>query len=126
MTGVQTCALPICYVLDERFDLEFFEDYKNKHCIIIGPRNSSQFPVWMTQVEAQYMSRLWSWPADLTSEIIRFYDAALDYMYQRLTSGGYVDIEHCLYKFLDPKKIINKNPLGISGQLAPNGIPIKD
>jgi hypothetical protein len=47
-------------------------------------------------------------------------------MYQRLANNGYADIEHCLYKFLDPAKIINKEPLGIVGNIAPNGVPIKD
>ena len=114
------------YLLDERFDLGFYEDYKNKHCIVIGPKKESQFPYQVTQVEGQYMSRLWSWPASLTEEVIGFYDNALTYMYERLAAGGYVDIEHCLYKFLDPAKIINKSPLGITGALAPNGVPIKD
>ena len=114
------------YLLDERFDINFYEDYKTKQCIVIGPKKSSQFPLQVTQVEAQYMSRLWSWPGQLTSEVITCYDNALEFMYQRLANKGYADIEHCLYKFLDPAKIINKEALGVTGNLAPNGTPIKD
>jgi hypothetical protein len=114
------------YLLDERFDINYYNDYKNKHCIVIGPKKPSQFSYQITQIEAQYMSRLWSWPTQLNEEIIGFYDNALNFMYQRLAEGGYADIEHCLYKFLDPAKIINKEPLGIVGNIAPNGVPIKD
>jgi hypothetical protein len=114
------------YLLDERFDIDFYNEYKNKHSIVIGPKKSSQFPYHVTEIEAQYMSRLWSWPTQLNAEVISFYDHALNYMYQRLANNGYADIEHCLYKFLDPAKIINKESLGIVGNIAPNGVPIKD
>jgi hypothetical protein len=114
------------YLLDERFDIDFYNEYKNKHSIVIGPKKPSQFPYSVTEIEAQYMSRLWSWPTQLNEEVVGFYDNALNYMYQRLANNGYADIEHCLYKFLDPAKIINKESLGIVGNIAPNGVPIKD
>jgi hypothetical protein len=72
------------------------------------------------------MSRLWSWPADLTEEVIEAYKNSLQYMYQRLNARGYVDIEHCLYKFLDKEKVIEKDIVGISGNIAPNGAAIND
>jgi len=114
------------YLLDDQFDINFYEEYKNKHSIVIGSKKPSQFPYHITQTEAQYMSRLWSWPTQLTNEVILFYNHALHYMYERLSNDGYIDIEHCLYKFLDPAKIINKSPLGITGNIAPNGSIIKD
>lgn len=114
------------YLLDERFDIDFYEDYKNKQCIVIGPKKTSQFPYQVTQIDGQYMSRLWSWPTHLTDEVIKCYDNSLEFMYQRLANNGYADIEHCLYKFLDSAKIINKDALGVTGNLAPNGVPIKD
>ena len=47
-------------------------------------------------------------------------------MYERLADGGYVDIEHCLYKFLDSEKIIELNAIGVTGNIAPNGHPVQD
>lgn len=114
------------YQLDDRFDIEFYNEYKNQSMIVISNRRASQFPIALTQVEAQYMSRLWSWPTALTDEVITFYTNSLDFMYQRLSQGGYVDIEHCLYKFLPQEKLITRDSLGIIGNIAPNGVPIKD
>lgn len=114
------------YLLTEDFDLSFYDQYKNKSCMVLGASRPSQFSYDTTQVERQYMSRLWSWPASLTPEVITAYEASLVYMYERLATGGYVDIEHCLYKFLDHNKVIEKEVLGIHGNIAPNGAVIND
>lgn len=114
------------YRLTDQFDITYYEDYKVKPCIVVGRSRDSQFPYHITQVERQYMSRLWSWPSVLTDEVIQSYDRSLNYMYERLSARGYVDIEHCLYKFLDRDKVIEKDIVGISGNIAPNGAPIND
>jgi hypothetical protein len=54
------------------------------------------------------------------------YDRGLVYMGERLAQGGYVDIEHMLYKFLDPTKLIEKQILGLEGNIAPNGAAVQD
>jgi hypothetical protein len=114
------------YTLDDRFDLSFYDEYKNQNMIVLGTQKPSQFPVAVTQSAAQHMSRLWSWPTALNDEIIDFYDKSLNFMYERLAAGGYIDIEHCLYRFLDHNKILEKDSLGILGNIAPNGVAIKD
>lgn len=114
------------YTLDDRFDLSFYDDYKNQNMIVLGATKPSQFSIQITQIPAQHMSRLWSWPTTLNDEIIDFYTNSLNFMYDRLAAGGYTDIEHCLYKFLDHNKILEKDSLGILGNIAPNGVAIKD
>lgn len=114
------------YILDERFDIGFYDDYKNQHSMVIGHKQSSQFPYSVTLVEAQYMCRLWSWPTTLNEEVIQAYENSLQYMYERLAAGGYADIEHCLYKFLDANKVINRDVMGVTGNIAPNGAPIRN
>lgn len=114
------------YQLNDSFDINYYQEYKVKPCIVVGQSRSSQFPLAVTQVERQYMSRLWSWPAELTGSIIEVYNNSLNYMYQRLAAGGYADIEHCLYKFLDAQQVIEKDIVGITGNIAPNGVPVND
>lgn len=114
------------YQLDERFDIRFYDDYRNHGMIVISNPRSSQFPIKMTQVPKQYMSRLWSWPVVLLDEVIQFYKTSLNFMYERLSQNGYVDIEHCLFHFLPAEKLITRDSLGIIGNIAPNGQPIKD
>lgn len=114
------------YTLNDQFDINYYDSYKIKPCIVVGKSRDSQFPFALTQVEKQYMSRLWSWPTALNDEIIDVYGNSLKFMYNRLADKGYADIEHCLYKFLDRDKVIEKDVLGIQGNLGPNGVAIND
>lgn len=114
------------YTLTEEFDIEYYNQYAVQHHIVVGRRRDSQFPLHLTQVEKQFMSRLWSWPAALTPEIINAYNQGLVYIQERILSGGYCDIEHMLYKFLDHNKIIEKDIVGIYGRIGPNGVAVKD
>ena len=112
------------YILNDEFNPEVYEEYPDR--IIIGLKHRSQFPFEVTGIELQYMARLWSWPADLTEQIIQVYTDSLAYIGQRVSAGGYADIEHVLYKFL-PTKLVQELPvLGVEGFIAPNGVPIKN
>lgn len=112
------------YILNDDFDLNIYEQYPDM--IIIGPKNQSQFPYHMTGIELQYMARLWSWPIDQLDTVIKVYDDSLAYIGERVSNGGYADIEHVLYKFL-PQDLVKEIPLlGVEGFIAPNGIPIKN
>lgn len=112
------------YVLNDEFNLNVYEQHPDR--IIIGPKHSSQFPFEVTGIELQYMARLWSWPADQTERVIQVYNDSLAYIGQRVSQGGYADIEHVLYKFL-PAELVTELPvLGVEGSIAPNGIAIKN
>jgi hypothetical protein len=112
------------YILNDEFDPSVYEEYTDR--IIIGPKHRSQFPYEVTGIELQYMARLWSWPADQTERVIQVYNDSLSYIGQRVTQGGYADIEHVLYKFL-PTDLVQELPvLGVEGFIAPNGVPIKN
>jgi hypothetical protein len=112
------------YLLNNDFDLDVYE--QNPHRIIIGPKNSSQFPFEVTGIELQYMARLWSWPQEITEQMVKVYEDSLTYIGERVSMGGYADIEHVLYKFL-PKELVTEIPLlGVEGSIAPNGVPIKN
>lgn len=112
------------YILNEEFNLSVYEKHKDR--IIIGPKHQSQFPYEITGIELQYMARLWSWPAQQTERIIQVYTDSLNYIGQRVSQGGYADIEHVLYKFL-PEDLVTELPvLGVEGSIAPNGVAIRN
>ena len=112
------------YILNDDFNFGVYEEYPDR--IITGPKHRSQFPLHVTGIELQYMARLWSWPADQTERIIQVYNDSLAYIGQRVSQGGYADIEHVLYKFL-PADLVTEVPvLGVEGSIAPNGVAIKN
>lgn len=114
------------YVLTDDFKIDFYDQYSTQSFVVIGPTCTSQFPKQVTECDGQYMARLWSWPTTLTPEVVGVYDNSLNFMYERLSKGGYADIEHVLYKFLDPAKLLQIPKLGVRGNIAPNGAFIEN
>lgn len=114
------------YTLNDDFKIDYYDQYSTQSHIVVSRSRASQFPLHYTQVERQFMSRLWSWPYQLTDEIISVYDQGLNFIQERILAGGYVDIEHVLYKFLDHHKVIELDAVGVQGNIGPNGTAVKD
>lgn len=112
------------YYLSDNFDLERYEQFPDK--IFVKQRMASQFPLPMTLVANQYMSRLWSWPTALTDEVIRAYEDGFLYIAHRIAEGGYCDIEHMLFKFLPAEHVHEVEMTGVSGNIGPNGMRVDD
>jgi hypothetical protein len=111
--------------LTERFDPGYYETVQDR--IVVLQRKHSQFPVHITNgMEYQFMSRLWSWPADVTEQIIDSYLRGFTDMAQRLDAGGYFDIEHMLFYYLPNELVTEVTTVGLRGLLGPNGIAIED
>jgi hypothetical protein len=72
------------------------------------------------------MSRLWSWPAGLSSEILNSYKTGFTYIKNQISRGRYCDIEHMLYKYLPEHLLSQVDSIGVEGLLGPNGILVKD
>lgn len=113
------------YVLDDRF--EYNKHLECENGISILKPKPSQFPAEITgNANLQYMSRLWSFDASLLSYITDSYTNMFNDMKSRVESGGYIDIEHLLYKHLDDKLITRFDVIGVSGNIAPNGHEISE
>ena len=114
------------YILNDMFDPETYEQTEVLDKIVIGPKQKSQFPLEITTVPFQYMARLWSWPSKMTDEVVQVYNDSFIFFAERLSQGGYVDIEHVLAKFLNPAHVHEIQNTGVEGQIAPNGVAIKN
>jgi hypothetical protein len=113
------------YVLNNNFDSSRYELLSDR--IIMAVKQRSQFPMFVNGIDTQYMSRLWSWPAKETDQIIKAYTDGLDFMMDCIKSGmAYCDIEHMLYKYLPKDLITEFDKIGVEGGLAPNGSAVSD
>lgn len=112
------------YLINDQFDLALYERESDK--IIIGKKHQSQFSPELTQQRWQYMARLWSWPKQLTDEIITVYEQSFDHFNERISNGGYTDIEHVLAKFLPTEHVLEIDQVGVEGTIAPNGAAIRN
>lgn len=113
------------YTLSDAFDIKSFEPLTDR--IVVSKRRNSQFGPGVTGgISQQYMSRLWSWPANKTQDITEVYEQGFIYIAQVLAAGGYCDIEHMLFKFLPAGLITEVDRIGIQGNIAPNGQAVID
>lgn len=114
------------YTLNDDFDIEYYKSYSVKTHIVIKEAKKSQFAYNLIKAEKQFMSRLWSWPTVLIDDIISVYQQTLFLMQQRILDGGYIDIEHSLYELLDHEKVIQKEIMGVEGNLGPTARKVND
>lgn len=115
------------YKLTKDFDINLYNTSQYQDMIVLSKSRNSQFSSKLTGgITQQFMSRLWSWPVNLNEEIIAAYDQFLAYMFERIQAGGYADVEHTLYKFLDHTKILQVDRVGIAGRIGPNGLAVED
>lgn len=114
------------YVLNDMFDPDTYDQLEIEDKIIIGPKHKSQFSLATTTVPLQYMARLWSWPTARLDEVISVYEDSFLFFAERLANNGYIDIEHVLYKFLNPDHVHEIQNLGVEGCIAPTGQAIKN
>ncbi len=112
------------YLLNDKFDIDFYQRPEVATQVVIGKSVPSQFPYEVTGLRTQYMCRLLSWPVQLHSDMITWYQNGRDYMKQRMSMGGYADIEHCLYFAIPKERVYEVDEVGVYGNIAPNGIPI--
>ena len=112
------------YLINDQFDTTLYERESDK--IIIGKKHQSQFRIELTQQSWQYMARLWSWPSALTDEIITVYQKSFEHFNERVSNGGYTDIEHVLAKFLPVEHVLEVDQVGVEGTIAPNGAAIRN
>ena len=113
------------YTLNDDFNYDKHMQAKDK-VIIRGPF-TSQFKSEITGgVSLQYMSRLWSFDASLVRYIAECYQRMYAHMITRVNNGGYIDIEHLLFNYLNPAFIRVPDKIGIEGGIAPNGTQVSE
>jgi hypothetical protein len=113
------------YILNGDFDPDFHQGAEGK--FVISSPQPSQFPAQVTRgVAYQRMSRLWSCDSKNLDYVLKLYQTMLADFIQTVNSGGYIDIEHLLYKHLSPEVVVSPHSVGVGGMLAPNGITVAD
>jgi len=112
------------YLLNEDFNIDG-HSFADK--IVFAKRRKSQFlPAITGGVAEQFMSRCWSFPAADSVAMQRQFKAMRLAMATIVANGGYLDIEHLLFLYTDPNKIIELDKIGVQGCIGPNGQAVRD
>jgi hypothetical protein len=117
------------YTLNSDFDVNKF----GPSGFFFAQKRQSQFPATVTGNDPndnfQYMSRLWTFPRDRLAWVVNGYANMLTEMVTRCNEGGYLDIEHLLYRTFKNEKTnetTEREKMGIEGAIAPNGQQVRD
>ena len=86
----------------------------------------SQFAHGITGIDQQYMLRVYSFGANRQREFLMLLEDMINHMQERVSVGGYIDIEHLWNKFLPRDAIIEFDRTGVKGLVAPNGTFIEN
>lgn len=85
------------------------------------PENKFEYFKDMMGIDGQLVTGLWSFCPSLMQEIFQIYTHCLAYIDWIIGIGNCIDIERCLYKFMDMKKIVNMRRLGVTQLHGPTG-----
>jgi hypothetical protein len=114
------------YTLTEKFDTADYENDIIGDKYVVSKRMLSQFAHGITGVDQQYMLRVYSFGANRQREFLMLLEDMINHMQERVSLGGYIDIEHLWNKFLPRDAIIEFDRTGVKGLVAPNGTFIEN
>lgn len=115
------------YVLNGQFDHKYHMNQADK-IAIKGPY-VSHFPANLTGgAKQQFMARLYSFDAELLPYMMCVYENSLLDMIDKLNNKGYIDIEHCLFKYIKGHLVTfaPDNAIGVEGIIAPTGAKVME
>ncbi len=72
-------------------------------------------------IDGQVVTGLWSFCSSLMMETYELYQKSFAHIDWVLSTNNCIDIERCLYKFIDMKKVISMKKLGLTQIHGPNG-----
>lgn len=114
------------YMLNAEFDYDYHMAAKGK-IVIKGPYTSQFAPEITGGAKYQYMARLYSFDYKLLPYIMCVYENSLENMIQRINNRGYIDIEHCLFKYIRGHvDALSEQKIGVEGTLAPIGKDVSE
>ena len=114
------------YTLTDRFNTSDYENDIIGDKYVVSKRMLSQFAHGITGIDQQYMLRVYSFGANRQREFLMLLEDMINHMQERISLGGYIDIEHLWHKFLPRDAIIEFDRTGVRGHVAPNGTFIEN
>lgn len=113
------------YFLNDTFDIEDYCSRCLYHSYVFNvckyDDNGLEYFRDIMGIDGQVITGLWSFCSSLMPETYELYQKVFTYIDWILSTNNCIDIERCLYKFLDFNKVIHMRTLGVTQIHGPNG-----
>jgi hypothetical protein len=114
------------YQVTEKFDFAKFDNENTKDKYVFKKAQPSWIDPNDTGVTTLLQTRLWSFTPSLLKDTMQMYSNIINNMIKTFNVGKYIDNEHSMSKFVPKDKLVELDTVGLSGNIAPNGMMVID
>lgn len=114
------------YQLTDKFDISKFDNALTSDKYVFKRAQPSWIDPQHTEVTTLLQTRLWSFTPSLFDNTIQLFQSILQNMFTTFNQGKYIDVEHSMAKYIPKDKLIELDVVGLTGNIAPNGVEIND
>jgi hypothetical protein len=108
------------YYLNDDFDLAKHTEQLGKY-VFLEKHPGEKYNKLVPATPYQYKTRLYSFCGSILDKGTSYYKQIFDGIVHNYSNGTFIDIEHMMYKTINPNLIIGINPIGVSGLQAVDG-----
>lgn len=114
------------YQVTEKFDFANFDNENTKNKYVFKKSQPSWINPDDTGVTTLLQTRLWSFTPTMLEDTMKMYANIINNMIQVFNAGKYIDNEHSMSKFVPKDQLVELDIVGLSGNIAPNGMMVID
>lgn len=114
------------YQVTDKFDFSKFDNENTKDKYVFKKSQPSWIDPNDTGVTTLLQTRLWSFTPSLIRSTMQMYTNIINNMIQTFNAGKYIDNEHSMSKFIPKDMLVELDTVGLSGNIAPNGMMVID
>lgn len=114
------------YKITDKFDITQHDNENTKGKYVFKQRQPAWCDQNVTGVTSLLQTRLYSFTPDLFGMTINLFQDIIQNMINTYNQQKYIDVEHSMVKFIPADKLVELETVGLTGNIAPNGMMIID
>jgi hypothetical protein len=114
------------YQVTDKFDIAKFSNDNTKDKYVFKKAQPSWINPADTGVNTLLQTRLWSFTPAMILNAMQLYKDIIETMVKLFNEGKYIDNEHAMSKFIPRDQLVELETVGLTGNIAPNGMMIID
>ena len=105
------------YFLTDEFDLAKHTEQSGKY-VFLSKFPGEKYGNLIPATPYQYKTRLYSFCGSILNQAAKYYNQVFDGIVYNYSKGTFIDIEHMMWRTINPNLVTHINPIGVSGLQA--------